>query len=54
MGNQRPVPWPALKEARLHTERNYVIREANAVNRVDVTGIAEAAARLGGPVITPT
>ena len=27
--------WRALKEARLHAERNYLIREANAVYRVD-------------------
>jgi hypothetical protein len=32
---EQDLLWRALKEARLQAERNYVIREANAVYRVD-------------------
>ena len=32
---EQDLLWRALKEARVHAERNYVIREANAVYRVD-------------------
>ena len=32
---EHDILWRALKEARLHAERNYIMREANAVYRVD-------------------
>jgi len=32
---EQDLLWRALKEARLQAERNYTIREANAVYRVD-------------------
>ena len=32
---EQDLLWRALKEARLHAERNYIIREANAIYRVD-------------------